>query len=237
MKLHRAAVLLVASCTAGCVLAYELADEAGEMDAGDDSDSLECTDGDVECGGACVDLQSDPDHCGVCGQVCESAMACDRGECRDGCRNGREICDRFCVDLDADPDHCGGCGITCVPGVACVDESCDGDCDALCDPARELCDGTSCTCRPGLVRCGDLCVDPMTDATHCGECDDPCTGDEACGAGVCVPGDCEGFADACGAACTNTDVDPLHCGECDRPCDADETCESGVCQSAPQAED
>ncbi|MBL8601664.1 MAG: hypothetical protein JNK72_07060 [Myxococcales bacterium] len=38
------------------------------------------------CGGRCVDLQYDPDHCGACGQVCPSARVCEGGVCRPGQR-------------------------------------------------------------------------------------------------------------------------------------------------------
>ncbi len=35
------------------------------------------------CDGACVDLRSDPLHCGECGRACGADEACQSGECRD----------------------------------------------------------------------------------------------------------------------------------------------------------
>ena len=40
-----------------------------------------CKKGTVRCGKACVDLASDPNHCGGCGQGC-SGQACANGVCQ-----------------------------------------------------------------------------------------------------------------------------------------------------------
>jgi hypothetical protein len=33
------------------------------------------------CGNACVDLQNDNNHCGMCGRRCSGDDRCQRGEC------------------------------------------------------------------------------------------------------------------------------------------------------------
>lgn len=104
----------------GCVVAYEV----GEPD-GAETDAPMCSDIETLCDGRCANLDVDPDHCGACGIVCDAGFACDRGECRDSCRNGRELCGRFCIDANLDPDHCGGCELPCGDTESCVDGECD----------------------------------------------------------------------------------------------------------------
>lgn len=76
--------------------------------------------------------------------------------------------------------------------------------------------------------CGNVCVDPRTDVTHCGgcdhACDDPPNGDAACVDSVCVVGDCiDGYAD-CNDDPTDGCEEPLVCGpgtplpDCDAAC-------------------
>jgi Stigma-specific protein, Stig1 len=43
-------------------------------------DALTCSAPAVDCGGACVDVLSDPDNCGACGNVCASGL-CQAGAC------------------------------------------------------------------------------------------------------------------------------------------------------------
>jgi hypothetical protein len=40
-------------------------------------------------------------------------------------------------------------------------------------------------CDPGLLRCGDACVDPGSDEAHCGGCEGSCKDDERCIVGEC----------------------------------------------------
>ena len=80
-------------------------------------------------------------------------------------------CDRACVPL-LDPAHgcdnasCAACaeGSSCCPD--CTNTSSDpkrcGDCNRECD-VDEWCVASACACRPGLVRSGQRCVDPLSD--------------------------------------------------------------------------
>ncbi|WP_437275309.1 hypothetical protein WME90_29150 [Sorangium sp. So ce375] len=90
-------------------------------------------------------------------------------------------------------------------------------------------------CPGGGMVCGDACVDPMTDAQHCGACDVACSalgGQPTCHDGVCQ-------YPACGENLGNCDKNPengcevdlltstAHCGSCDKPCSGQ--CVQGAC--------
>ncbi|MBN1770649.1 MAG: hypothetical protein JXB32_05265, partial [Deltaproteobacteria bacterium] len=137
--------------------------------------TTECHVPQVECGGACVDLQTDRAHCGACDEACETGEVCVDGACATSCPAGQDVCDDRCVELQTDRAHCGACDEACETGEVCVDGAC----------------ATSC---PGAqIECGGSCIDPDTDRAYCGASGD-CTGTEAgaaCADGeVCVDGAC-----------------------------------------------
>ena len=41
-----------------------------------------CPGGLIDCGGICVDITSDPDHCGGCGNACSEGLSCVDGVCQ-----------------------------------------------------------------------------------------------------------------------------------------------------------
>jgi hypothetical protein len=134
-----------------------------------------------ECGGRCVDLDVDPNHCGECGYACEPGELCSEGACANTCRSGMDECGGRCVDLDVDPNHCGECGYACEPG--------------------ELCSESACviTCGAGLDACEGSCRDFDVDRSHCGSCGHACAANEACVDGNCAvlwsrPSSCEDIA-------------------------------------------
>lgn len=86
-----------------------------------------CTEGFVECAGACVDLQGDGQNCGACGVLCGESQVCSAGLCQDSCAEpGRTTCGNSCVDVLLDPGHCGACGILCAAGESCSNGVCTG---------------------------------------------------------------------------------------------------------------
>jgi alpha-tubulin suppressor-like RCC1 family protein len=122
------------------------ADAAHASDAGDGAPVMDatpsCAVGETLCGTACVDTQTDPDHCGDCTTVCPSAAdgspACGAGSCGVVCNSGYHNCSGACDD-DTSVDSCGS---SCTPCTAPIN-------------AIATCDGTSCgfTCSPGTVSC------------------------------------------------------------------------------------
>jgi len=127
-----AACLALAAAGACTTERYEVAppltdvadpDEAGDqLDGRHHPDGVElpdgaCVDGWTVCTEECVELSSDPDHCGACGAVCGI-----HGDCADGacvCVAGYSYCPGGCAKLDSDRNNCGACGTVCPAGQTC----------------------------------------------------------------------------------------------------------------------
>ncbi len=56
--------------------------------------ALSCPVGQVECGGACVNLATSNTSCGACGQACAGGTACSNGYC---CPTGTRACGDVCI--------------------------------------------------------------------------------------------------------------------------------------------
>jgi hypothetical protein len=81
------------------------------------------------CSGTCTSVNSDPQNCGACGNVCAAGAFCVNGICNAGpCFGGQAFCDGACREIALDPSYCGGCDISCGPN-----ENCAG---GLCQPAE-----------------------------------------------------------------------------------------------------
>jgi MYXO-CTERM domain-containing protein len=185
-----------------------------------------------------VQVESDPDHCGSCNQVCDlpNAIAgCQAGTCTlTDCTGLWGDCDAQLAngcetDLTSDLANCGGCSSNCQPANA----------QAVCDQGSctiSACDGSYSDCDANV---GNGCeVNLETDPDHCGTCDNSCASlnaEATCTAGVCEIGACwDGFedcnadpADGCEAALA---TDPAHCGACDMACAPANA--QGACQQA-----
>jgi hypothetical protein len=182
---------------------------------------LVCDQG-VMCGGSCVDLQQNPEHCGACDRPCPSVdhgqAACSSGTCALACDDGYTRCGDRCYRLSSDTSHCGSCTFSCPSeinsDVACVEGKCQT------------------SCNPGARECGGECVRVETDARHCGECGKACAADEQCAAGTCVK-ECPAGTTACQRSCVDTKSDVQHCGGCGQACaapnGASALCQDGAC--------
>ncbi len=102
------------------------------------------------------DFQSDPDHCGGCGEACLIGEQCIDGECFFDCE-GYTNCNGTCYDIMEDVNNCGGCGITCPPDRICALGECIEE------------------CLPNELFCGETCIDVYADVNNCGGCDNTCT--------------------------------------------------------------
>ena len=86
----------------------------------------QCAGGLLACDGECKNHQTDPSHCGGCGNVCPDTLVCSVGRCSDSCAGNQVACGRSCVDLLSDAQNCGQCGLKCANGASCVDGKCSG---------------------------------------------------------------------------------------------------------------
>jgi hypothetical protein len=190
--------------------------------AQDASAQMACGSGLTDCGGICIDLQSDMNNCGACGSVCESQLVpveCRGGVCeRANCPVGIEYCGAVdgCRDLSSDPAHCGACANACASGV------CSGG----------VCSSGGGSCAEGQTDCGGVCVDTCCNNDHCGACGNACPPGTSCFEGIC---DCpSGLCCAegeviCDSACVATCCDNNNCGACGNVCPPGLTCFEGVC--------
>jgi hypothetical protein len=184
----------------------------------------DCRRGLTDCHGHCVDVTSDPNHCGACGNRCPNGVLCVAGVCPTGV-----------VDEDA-----GDAG----PDAQRADASADGgETDAARDapedaPPDTTADGPTEDASDGQApEAGsdsspdvevDACVEPYDTPEHCGACDNAC---DPTVTPVCAPFEsswrcqetCDRPMDPCDGTCTDLTTDPFNCGACGV------VCPSGIC--------
>ena len=73
-----------------------------------------CPDNQTMCGTMCVDLRTNPSHCGECRNACPSGR-CVGGSCAGACPDGEVVCPprRQCVNLQNNRNNCGQCNRAC----------------------------------------------------------------------------------------------------------------------------
>ncbi|HEU0116269.1 MAG TPA: hypothetical protein VFQ80_16390 [Thermomicrobiales bacterium] len=150
-----------------------------------------CPSPQVTCGGLCVDLQTDDNHCGSCGHACGSDQRCQDGSC---------ICDA----TNCPNGCCDGATATCKRGTS--DSDC-GDGGTLCQicNACQTCNGTTCAAKAGAC-CGEgkgACQD--------GQCV-ACAAGQRCQAGACVCDATSCSTGCCDGATCHAGTDNLACG-------------------------
>jgi hypothetical protein len=138
-----------------------------------------CTDGFIDCGGMCVDVDNDDYHCGGCDIVCGSGSYCDGGTCMEEgptCPSPRLTCGESCVDTATNLSHCGSCFNACTGDQACRSGSCVSTCTPSCGGAEcgsDGCGGTCGTCG-STERCVSGYCEPTAPPTGTGEsCSSP----------------------------------------------------------------
>jgi hypothetical protein len=207
--------------------------DTGDPDAATPADALTCPSGQQVCDARCVDVQTDPGHCGACGTACPNGETCALGRCGLQCTPEQRVCTvtedgrtrRYCANVQTDLANCGACDTACPSGQSCV----AGQCRLV--------------CPSGQTACGATCHDLQTDLAHCGACDAACApGANAtarCEAGRCARTCTAGFADCDGNAANGCEADTrtsaTHCGGCGMTCalaGATARCDNGACAVA-----
>lgn len=190
------------------------------------------------CGASCVDLATDPHHCGSCANDCttlahvDGAITCVAGSCNltTGCATGFAHCGTTastgCETNINDPAHCGDCTTACAePTPMCT-----------ANPAGGFHCANDCAAPTG-TRCESQCVNATTDPLHCGSCTNACPVPTSDGHATCTDSACGIACDAgfhaCGNACSsNTAVATCgtSCTPCSVPAHAIATCSAtGTC--------
>ena len=152
------------------------------------SNNDDCPGGQKICGLECVDVNSDPVHCGECDLVCEvnnGVPGCSNGSCSVlSCAYPFSDCDNSyengCETSLATASDCGGCGLVC-NGPPKTNMMCN---DGLCQIE---------SCKEGYGHCigspEDFetlgCETQLNTSEHCGECDHSCLDSEQCIDGAC----------------------------------------------------
>ena len=194
-----------------------------------------CLPGQDRCGGVmCLNLGTDINNCGGCGNACPSRpnapAACNGGSCSLVCAPGHLNCDgnltNGCETTPAtDAQNCGGCGRTC---------------QSLPNTLPSLCVAGSCSfgCGTGYANCDGLVangceVSTSTDPMNCGACGRACGAGQTCDNGACF---CTFTGrPACDGSCPNYLSDRNNCGACGNVCGTGQGCCDGVC-SDPMAD-
>lgn len=142
----------------------------GTNATGTTTGGLTCaTSAERDCGGVCVNIGSDTNNCGGCGNICGTGQDCQVATCV--CQGSLQNCGGTCINTNADAANCGGCGMPCATGQVCDRGMCAAECSV------------------GLTNCNQGCTNPLSDPFNCGGCGN------TCGAGQnCVSGTCQGAA-------------------------------------------
>jgi hypothetical protein len=192
---------------------------------------VSCADaGGIVCPGVgCQFIKTDPQNCGLCGNVCPTHpyanATCLDGVCSFTCIKDYGDCNQYAADgcemnLVADQNHCGACGHYCTTDRICINKEC--------------------RCTGGRTDCNGVCIDLSQNSQHCGSCGSTCRFDQICENGVCrchygtkeCAGQCiDPLTDPrieCSGKCIDPTTDMLNCGGCGKVCTA--MCSGGKCQ-------
>jgi hypothetical protein len=121
-----------------------------------------CGDGKTCCGTACVDTQTDPDHCGSCNSPCpDTANTCQGSTCKCGdgpACSSNEICSGSPGTCVCAPPmvQCGGMCQTCMPDGGSSSSSLSSHAVSANEVNSLCCEPTN---NGGYCQCGDRCCE------------------------------------------------------------------------------
>jgi hypothetical protein len=100
------------------------------------SGTVSCSSGQTNCGGSCINTQTNSQHCGKCNNSCASGQSCSGAKCGNYVvtmtmgpqavctASGKLWCSGACVDQNTDTSNCGSCGGKCQSQETCEAGSC-----------------------------------------------------------------------------------------------------------------
>ena len=165
----------------------------GGKDTGmpNDTGGQSCNAGLEKCGGSCVNVTNNADHCGACGNSCGD-QPCENGQCvtqPDDCTKPGSSCQGF--------TYCDLGSGECKPGC--------GD-DDQCGPNSSCDIGTrDCTCDAGFHDCNGQCLSdssPNSCGSRCSPCPSDPNGSATCAVGTCGLS-CQNGYKNCGGQCAS----------------------------------
>lgn len=191
----------------------------------------QCPQGQVSCGGKCINPKTDRSNCGACGVRCKGSAQCRNGvcdPCKDVCYSGSYS---RCTDTQIDNMNCGYCSAMCNIGTNGCNK---GKCSCK-DPKQTACLAQTVTGHAThyLYSCFDL----QSDNKHCGRCRNACGSGSACVKGKCVCNtpsatQCYQFNQQTHTSykvCVDTQSNTSHCGACGKSCPSNGSCSKGKC--------
>jgi len=196
----------------------------------------------TQCGTSYVQLTSDVQNCGSCGNICSFTNAsgfCANSSCYIGnCNSGFGNCDNGSgngceTNLVNNVSNCGACGNICSAGGPNVSSA--------------TCSNSTCgiVCNTGFLNCdasnGNGCeINSNTDAGNCGSCGHVCGGANNA-SGSCTQGLCGFTCNGGFLNCNNNNTDGCeinaltdasNCGSCGNICsiaNGTAACNAGIC--------
>jgi hypothetical protein len=189
-----------------------------------------------------VNVLTEVQHCGACGNDCLAKDPEKNWECVDGvcqvsiCESCHANCSgdgTTCIALDTVQD-CGGCGKVCNLANAVA------KCTIKDSPACGACEIDTCSpthyANCDLVAGNGCEIDTNEDDAHCGGCGTKCTWAPASGTPKCINGKCDFFCNVgskCGGgtsgSCVNLTNDNNNCGTCGTVCTGGRVCQNSAC--------
>ena len=194
----------------------------------DGSDCV-CNPGYKRCGGECVKILNDINHCGECDNKCGEHATCVEGICK--CDNMYAICPGRETEGCITPNFRNCCGYKTTDSITDDVNSPAETCDTL--HSCEI-SGNNWKCKCDTQVIDGKCIDPDTDNEHCGEelknCND-ITGSQ-CKSGVCVCKEGERIKTVDGVSkCVDVLNDPSCCGNSCKKCENTQACTGGDCHN------
>lgn len=157
-----------------------------------------CREGFASCEDKCIDGEMHDDHCGakgLCndddpasdnyiGTPCGANAFCSKSQC--ACDDGYFMYEGRCIS----PSYNEFCGASFTDGNFNIGQDCTKENRKSCQKEDNI---YKCVCDYGYVECDGKCIDPQTNAQHCGKYERgiTCNSLISCGKQTCVLGECK----------------------------------------------